>query len=405
MEQFPVSCKDVYYVNRHIWEGEVDTKLCPHETISNPVIYYMALPGRFAIALLDYATFLCIVLTCLSFVQTGGTNIRLLRSYCIVYRNKAESCQSNEFLSYLSLSAVFMSKQLFLRHARLVNPFWLFLCDPPFILKHENCSLVWRVNVHAAKRDLHFSAQNTAWLKFSLESKKLDQVLDLRLRQVLAIIFGTVEMLFFGGIIFGFNVLTPVLQKEGIFSYLCDKSANKTAGCSEQTTIYGYAFITYMVVQMVMLFIVGFLVDRVGLRIVKLSASILFSIGAALFAVTSATNSWLIFPAGSLVCIGGMAGLICNLSFSKLFTKTSVFVLAFITGSYDAASSVFAVFAIAYEAGFSYKLAFFLLAGVSLAMNIFSSLFIATYRLSDMSDVYIDDTFCKTFVTRLHLFI
>ncbi|CDS40191.1 solute carrier family 43 [Echinococcus multilocularis] len=215
--------------------------------------------------------------------------------------------------------------------------------------------------------------------------KKLDQVLDLRLRRVLAIIFGTVEMLFFGGIIFGFNALTPVLQKEGIFSDLCDKSANKTAGCSEQTTIYSYAFITYMVVQMVMLFIVGFLVDRVGLRIVKLSASILFSIGAALFAVASARNSWLIFPAGSLVCVGGMAGLICNLSFSKLFTKTSVFVLAFITGSYDAASSVFAVFAIAYEAGFSYKLAFFLLAGVSLAMNIFSSLFIATYRLSDMA--------------------
>ncbi|VDM18755.1 unnamed protein product [Hydatigera taeniaeformis] len=214
---------------------------------------------------------------------------------------------------------------------------------------------------------------------------KLDRVLGLRSRQVLAIIFGILEMLFFGGIIFGFNVLTPVLQKEGVFAYLCGQSVNFTSGCTEQTTMYGYAFITYMVAQMVMLFIVGFLVDRVGLRIVKLGASMLFSIGAVLFAVTGATNSWLIFPAGSFICVGGMAGLICNFSFSKLFTKTSVFVLALITGSYDAASSVFAVFAIAYDAGFSYKLTFFLLAGVGLAMNTFSSLFIATYRLSDMS--------------------
>lgn len=215
--------------------------------------------------------------------------------------------------------------------------------------------------------------------------KKLDQVLGLRLRRILAVIFGTVEMLFFGGIIFGFNVLTPVLQKEGVFSYLCGKSDNKTVGCSEQTTMYGYAFITYMVAQMVMLFIVGFLVDHVGLRTVKLSASVLFSIGAVLFAAIGPTNSWLIFPAGSFICVGGMAGLICNFSFSKLFTKTSVFVLALITGSYDAASSVFAVVAIGYNAGFSFKLTFFLLAGVGLAMNTFSSLFIATHRLSDMS--------------------
>ncbi|KAL5963327.1 Solute carrier family 43 member 3, partial [Taenia solium] len=215
--------------------------------------------------------------------------------------------------------------------------------------------------------------------------EKLDRVLGLRLRQVLAIVFGTVEMLFFGGIIFGFNVLTPVFQKEGVFSYLCGKSNNETVGCSEQTTMYGYAFITFMVAQMVMLFIVGFLVDRVGLRIVKLSASVLFSIGAVLFAVVGPTNSWIIFPGGSFICVGGMAGLICNFSFSKLFTKTSVFVLALITGSYDAASSVFAVVAIAYDAGFSLKLTFFLLAGVGLAMNTFSSLFIATHRLSDMS--------------------
>lgn len=192
-------------------------------------------------------------------------------------------------------------------------------------------------------------------------------------------------MFFFGGIIFGFNALIPVLQKEGIYSHLCDQSNDSFVGCSEQTATYGYAFTTYMVVQMVMLFIVGFLVDHAGLRIVKFSSSLLFSIGAVLFAVTNTANSWLIFPAGSFICVGGMAGLICNFGYSKLFTKTSVFVLALITGSYDASSSVFAFVTLGYNAGFSYKLTFFLIAAVGLAMNTFSSLFIATYKMADMS--------------------
>uniref|UniRef100_A0A5K3FTB1 MFS domain-containing protein n=1 Tax=Mesocestoides corti TaxID=53468 RepID=A0A5K3FTB1_MESCO len=215
--------------------------------------------------------------------------------------------------------------------------------------------------------------------------QKLDGVLPLRLRQVIGIVFGSIEMLFFGGIIFGFNALIPVLQKESIYSHLCQNITAGSIGCNEQVTMYGYAFTTYMVVQMVLLFIVGFLVDHVGLRIVKLSASILFSIGAVLFGIANSANSWVIFPAGICVCVGGMAGLICNFSISKLFNKTSTLVLALITGSYDAASSVFAVFAVAYGAGYSYNLTFFLLAGVGLAMNLFSSLFVTTYRMSDMS--------------------
>nr|CDS30179.1 solute carrier family 43 [Hymenolepis microstoma] len=214
---------------------------------------------------------------------------------------------------------------------------------------------------------------------------KLDHALPLRTRQFLAIVFGIVEMFFFGGIIFGFNALTPVMQTEGIYGHLCNGTNSSTSGCSEQTAMYGYAFTTYMVVQMVMLFIVGFLVDHVGLRIVKFGSSLLFSIGSVLFAVINTTNSWLIFPAGSFICVGGMAGLICNFAFSKLFTKSSVFVLALITGSYDASSSVFAFITLAYNAGFSYQLTFILIAAIGLAMNTFSSLFIATYKLSDMS--------------------
>lgn len=190
-------------------------------------------------------------------------------------------------------------------------------------------------------------------------------------------------MLFFGGIIYGFNALMPVLIKEGIYSDLCKSNTS----CSEQYAMYGRAFTTYMVTQMVFLFVVGLLIDHVGLRVVKLCSAILFSMGAVIFAITTRERSWLIFPAGCFMCVGGMAGLLCNFSISKLFNKTSVIVLALITGSFDAGSSVFAVVTLCYSAGFPYTITFYILAAGCLSMNIFSSLFITTYRMADMSTI------------------
>ncbi|VDN23048.1 unnamed protein product [Dibothriocephalus latus] len=191
-------------------------------------------------------------------------------------------------------------------------------------------------------------------------------------------------MLFFGGIIFGFNALYPVLKAEGIYSHVCNDS-QLVVGCPEQTAVYGYAFTTYTVLQMVMLLVIGLAVDNIGLRTVKLCSASLFSLGALFFAFTSANQSWLLFPAGCCVAVGGMGLLICNFSISKLFTKASALVLALITGSYDSAATVFAVVSIAYEAGLSYKAIFLTISIVSLVLNTFSSFFILTANLADMS--------------------
>ncbi|VDM02931.1 unnamed protein product [Schistocephalus solidus] len=157
--------------------------------------------------------------------------------------------------------------------------------------------------------------------------------------KTLGVIFGVVEMLFFGGIIFGFNALYPVLKAERIYSHVCNNS-HSPVGCDGQTAVYGYAFTTYTVLQMVILLVIGLAVDNSGLRAVKLSSASLFSFGALLFAFTSASQSWLLFPAGACVSVGGIALLICNFSISKLFTKSSALVLAIITGSYDSSASM-----------------------------------------------------------------
>nr|VZI26682.1 unnamed protein product [Spirometra erinaceieuropaei] len=213
---------------------------------------------------------------------------------------------------------------------------------------------------------------------------RLDKFLPLPVRKTLGVIFGVVEMLFFGGIIFGFNALYPVLKTERIYSHVCNNS-RLPIGCAEQTAVYGYAFTTYTVLQMIMLLIIGLAVDNIGLRVVKLFAASLFALGALLFAFTSASHSWLLFPAGGCISVGGIALLICNFSISKLFTKASALVLALITGSYDSSASVFAVVSIVYEAGISFRAIFLTISIVSLLLNVFSSLLILTNKLEDMS--------------------
>lgn len=248
----------------------------------------------------------------------------------------------------------------------------------------------------------------------------LDNALSLRVRQTLGIIFGVTEMLFFGGIIFGFNALIPILKTESIYSHLCLKNQSL---CPEQNVMFGFAFTTYMAVQMVMLTVVGLLIDNVGLRIVKLGSAILFSLGAGLFAVITTETPWLIFPAGCFLCVGGMANLICTFSVSKLFGKTSTIMLAFIIGAFDASSCIFALAGIAYDAGFSYQFIFYLLGGANLILNIFSSNFITTYWMADMEKIQqhtvisrVDDDekhlkveaeyyFLTTYVSKIKIFI
>uniref|UniRef100_A0A0X3PGU3 Solute carrier family 43 member 3 n=1 Tax=Schistocephalus solidus TaxID=70667 RepID=A0A0X3PGU3_SCHSO len=138
---------------------------------------------------------------------------------------------------------------------------------------------------------------------------------------------------------------------------------------------------------MVMLIVVGLLIDNIGLRIVKIGSTLLYFIGTLMFAFVSADVSWLIFPAGCFTCVGGMGMMVCDFSISQLFDATSVLVLAFITGSYDASSSIFAIVSLTNDAGLSFRTTFIILSVVGTAMGLFSATFILTARMPSMSEL------------------
>ncbi|VDL93887.1 unnamed protein product [Schistocephalus solidus] len=214
----------------------------------------------------------------------------------------------------------------------------------------------------------------------------MDNCMPFLPRRILGVLFGVTEMLFFGGIMYGFNALYPILKQELIFAYLCENKTS-TVGCSAQINMYANAFTTYSVLQMVMLIVVGLLIDNIGLRIVKIGSTLLYFIGTLMFAFASADVSWLIFPAGCFTCVGGMGMMVCNFSISQLFDATSVLVLAFITGSYDASSSIFAIVSLTNDAGLSFRTTFIILGVLGTAMGLFSATFILTARMPTMSEL------------------
>lgn len=205
-----------------------------------------------------------------------------------------------------------------------------------------------------------------------------------KLRRVLGVIFGVSEMLFFGGIFYGMNALFPVLSKELIFANLCPNNTDPT-GCPGQINMYANALTTYSVAMMAMLVVIGILIDYIGLRLVKLLSTLIYFIGMLIFAFVTPSASFMIFIGGTLAAIGGMGMFVCNISINQLFNKTAVLILAFITGSYDASSTLFAIVQLTYNAGLSLKTSFLILAFCGLAMGLFSACFILSYWLPQMS--------------------
>lgn len=197
-------------------------------------------------------------------------------------------------------------------------------------------------------------------------------------------LLGVIEMLFFGGIWYGMNALFPILQREMIFSNLCSDPTDP-AGCPEQIAMYANAFTTYSVVMMVMLIVIGVLIDQIGLRLVKILSTSVYFIGMIMFAFVTPATSMIIFVGGTLGAVGGMGMMVCTLSVNQFFTKTAVIVLASITGSYDAASSLFAIVQLTYFAGIPLQTTFIILACCGLVIGVFSSCFILTAWLPDMA--------------------
>ena len=210
--------------------------------------------------------------------------------------------------------------------------------------------------------------------------KKLDHFVPFKTRQVLSLLLGPLEMCF-AGTAYGMNALFPIFQENGIYGEVC---SNSTAGCSEQLVIYANAFTTVCIMPGFLGAVLGFLIDKIGLRIVNLISTFMNFLGLLLFVFLKPSNAVIIFIGGTLSSVGGVGMIICSLSVSKLFTKTASMVTTLIQGVFDTSSAIFAFVYLTNEAQFSFKSSFLILAIGCLVSGMSNSLFVMSYWMEDM---------------------
>ncbi|CAH8288786.1 unnamed protein product [Heterobilharzia americana] len=150
-------------------------------------------------------------------------------------------------------------------------------------------------------------------------------------------------------------------------------------------SMFGVTFIVWMVSQMCLIVFAGMLMDLVGLRALKLVATVLYFAGTVMFALTTASTVPLFYAAGIFVALGSICSLICNHQVSSMFPQMRGLCISLISGAYDSSTVIAFVISLTYMS-FSFKWSFLILAVCSLIVGLFVAFFILTRYSKDMGE-------------------
>ena len=165
----------------------------------------------------------------------------------------------------------------------------------------------------------------------------------IQIRKIVIVFITVIEMALFSGIYMGFNSLIPVLKNDGVFSQFCENPQNNaTVSCAAQETLFGRAFASWVIVHSVMSFVLGILLDKFGLQVVKVICSICI-FGGTLCLVFTPKLNWLFFIAGSLLTISAQGLNMTNISISILFSGKRNMFVSVVTSLNDISAIVMSV--------------------------------------------------------------
>ncbi|BFZ03829.1 hypothetical protein BsWGS_06868 [Bradybaena similaris] len=224
-------------------------------------------------------------------------------------------------------------------------------------------------------------------------------------------VWGFLECLGFGGLIYGWGSLVYVLKDEGLYLDLCPlKHGNETASfngtdgsnvtsvfyqgnqtstlsdtgstaerdpeCSDRNKQLALAFTIAMGMFCVGCFILGQVNFKFGIRVTRLAAAVIFIVGALIMAFLSNDTAFLLFPGLSLLGAGGIAYLVTNMQLSMLFPRGGSAVVGLMCGGFDASSGIQLLIKIGYENGISRRTSYIILACAHLLTLVSTFLFL-----------------------------
>ncbi|NXS05871.1 S43A3 protein, partial [Oxylabes madagascariensis] len=194
---------------------------------------------------------------------------------------------------------------------------------------------------------------------------------------------GLLECGAFCGIIFGWASLVFVLKDLGYFEGLCQPSAtpspNLTLGsdCSGQDEQFSLVFTIGSFMNNFMTFPMGVVFDRFGTTAARLIAMIpsprvttvpfisLYTGGTLLVAFSTPEMAVLLFPAMSMLSVGGILLILTNMQVGNLFGNYRSIIITLYNGAFDSSSAIFLIIKLLYERGLSLRAMFLFLAACS----------------------------------------
>ncbi|GAB0189533.1 equilibrative nucleobase transporter 1 [Grus japonensis] len=192
---------------------------------------------------------------------------------------------------------------------------------------------------------------------------------------------GVLECGAFCGIIFGWASLVFVLKDLGYFSDLCQPNAthnrNETLlrGCSRQDGQFALVFTIGSFMNNFVTFPMGFIFDRFGTTVARLIAISLYTGGTLLVAFSTPELAVLLFPAMSMLSVGGILLILTNMQVGNLFGKYRSIIITLYNGAFDSSSAIFLIIKLLYEHGLSLRTMFLFMAACS-AWHLLRTLFL-----------------------------
>lgn len=176
---------------------------------------------------------------------------------------------------------------------------------------------------------------------------------------------GLLECLCFAGAVFGWASLVFVLKTEDYFSYLCVNTTGvngtQVLDCSGQDEQFSLVFTIASFMNNFLTLPNGFLFDHFGTTVARLLGIFLYSMGTMMVAFSAPALSNLLFPALSLLAVGGMLFLITNMQVGNLFGSHRSTIITLYNGAFDSSSALFLVIKLLHEVGISLQASFLFL--------------------------------------------
>ncbi|WYZ34420.1 hypothetical protein EsH8_I_000696 [Colletotrichum jinshuiense] len=170
-------------------------------------------------------------------------------------------------------------------------------------------------------------------------------------KRILQVTVAVIYCLFAAGVAFGFAALKPVLKREGAYSDIC--SADDPESPPDETCIEIHLNLMFTVAAVgtnIAALPVGALLDHAGPRVCGIVGSFFLVTGSLLMAYAKRLPFDGFLIGYLFLALGGPFTYISSFQLSNAFPKHSGFILALLTGAFDASSALFLVYRLIFQA-------------------------------------------------------